>query len=160
MVCSMSAFSADWFPFHEVNHKWNLSINGGYNFEGKVGAYGFGLTIRGFNLILGGQTSTHKHDIEVGTWKESASAMGLLGYQIPITHTFRIIPVVGFSGIGEVITDGRDWEISGTHINNAISTDISYKFNYGANMVINHRSMIINFIATRYMVIGGIGLEF
>ncbi|MBR8719615.1 hypothetical protein IX307_000853 [Bacteroides pyogenes] len=31
-----------------------MSINGGYNHSAKVGAYGFGLTIKGFHLTIGG----------------------------------------------------------------------------------------------------------
>lgn len=53
------------FPFNEVNKKWNISINGGYNHSAKVGLYGFGLTIKGFHVTIGGTGSTHENDVNV-----------------------------------------------------------------------------------------------
>lgn len=160
-VC-LSANSKGLFPFREVNKKWNLSVNGGYNHNMEVGVYSFGLTIKGFHLTIGGSGSpSHKHDVRVDTWKEKSSSLIHAGFQIPITKSFRIIPVVGMAGAGDTITDGSDWEVSknGT-INNKIIHDISYRFDYGAHLVYNHRKLIINLAASRYTVFAGIGLEF
>lgn len=150
------------FPFKEVNSQWNISVNGGYNHSAKVGTYGFGLTIKGFHLTIGGSGgSTHEHDVRVDTWKEKSSYLIQTGYQIPITKSFRIIPVVGMAGAGEVITDGADWDISqsGT-INNKTIQDIKYKFDYGTHLVYNRRKLIINLAASKHTVFAGIGLEF
>lgn len=150
------------FPFKEVNSQWNISINGGYNHSAKVGAYGFGLTIKGFHLTIGGSGgSSHEHDVRVDSWKEKSSCLIHTGYQIPIIKSFRIIPIVGVAGAGEVTTDGADWNISqdGT-IHNKTTQDLKYKFDYGAHLVYNHRKLIINLVASKHTVLGGIGLEF
>lgn len=160
MSISFSVLAADLFPFEEVNHKWNLSLLGGYNHKGKVGLAGWGLTVRGFHLTIGGTTSSHKHDMGVDTWKEKASFLFHAGYQIPIVRSFRVIPVVGMAGIGEVTTDGSDYEIDGTTVENKVSSDLKYKLDYGAHFVYNHRKLIVKVCATRYTVAGGIGLEF
>lgn len=149
------------FPFKEVNSQWNISINGGYNHSAKLGVYGFGLTIKGFHLTMGGTGSSHEHDVEVDTWKEKSTCMIHAGYQIPITKSFRIIPIAGMAGAGEVITDGADWNVSpnGT-INNKTTHDMKYKFDYGVHLVYNHRKLIVNLAASRYTVFAGVGLEF
>lgn len=160
-LCVMSATATDWFPFSEVNRKWNISINGGYSPEKKTGIYGLWATVRGFHVEVGGLGSSHEHDRRVGAWKEKASAMFHVGYQVPIVKAFRIIPVLGMTGVGEVTTDGYDYTFSDTdQVYNKVSTEIKYKFDYGATLVVNHRSLIINLGATRYTLTGGIGLEF
>lgn len=156
----ISVNAADWFPFKEVNHKWNIGIGGGYNTSMKVGSYNVCLTVRGFHLTIGGTGSSHKHDVNVGEWEEKASMMAHLGYQIPIVKAFRIIPVVGVAGAGTSYTDGYDWNVSHGQINNKTSTDMSYRFDYGAHLVFNHRKLMINVGVSRYIVSGCIGLEF
>ncbi len=149
------------FPFSEVNSKWNISINGGYNHNVKLGVYGLGLTIKGYHLTIGGTGGTHENDVKVDKWKEKSTCVIHAGYQIPITKSLRIIPVVGMAGAGEIITDGADWDISqdGT-INNKETQDMVYKFDYGAHLVYNHRKLIINVAASRYTIFAGVGLEF
>lgn len=82
------------------------------------------------------------------------------GYQIPIVRSFRIIPVIGMAGVGEVTTDGSDYDFSGTTVNNKVSTNLKYKLDYGAHLVFRHRKLIVNVGATKYTVLGGLGLEF
>lgn len=149
------------FPFKEVNSQWNISLNGGYNYSMKVGLYGFGLTIKGFHVTLGGTGSTHKNDEDVGVWSERASCILHAGYQIPITQAFRIIPVVGMAGAGTVKTDGYDWDVSDTGvIHNKTTEDMSYRFDYGAHFVYSYKHLIVNLAISRYTVFGGVGMEF
>ncbi len=150
------------FPFNEVNKKWNISINGGYNHSAEVMVYGFGLTIKGFHVTIGGTGSTHEDDVRVGKWEEKSSVIIHAGYQIPITKAIRIIPVIGTSGAGEVLTNGYDYKISnnGT-IHNKTHNDIKYKFDYGAHLVLNpYKKLIINLAGTKYTLYAGIGFEF
>lgn len=156
----VSVFANEWFPFGDVNHKWNVSINGGYSPTGRVALYGIGCTIRGFHLTIGGLGSTHEHDINVDTWNEDASFMMQAGYQIPVIKSFRLIPVIGITGIGEAQTDGWDWSIQNDRVNNKVTMNLKYKFDYGIHAVFNHRKLIINFGVTRYTLLGGIGVEF
>ena len=160
LLISISAFATDWFPFKEVNHKWNISLNGGYNHVGKVGLYGLGATVRGFHVMLGGTGSSHRNDMHVGVWKEKSSYLVHAGYQIPIVKSFRIIPVVGVAGVGEVVTNGYDYEFPNTTVENKVTSSLKYKFDYGAHLVFKHRKLIVNVGATRYTVLGGLGLEF
>lgn len=155
-----SASAADWFPFGEVNHKWNISLNGGYSPSGRVAMYGLGITVRGFHITIGGLGSTHEHDVKVDTWNEDASFVLQAGYQIPIVKAFRIIPVIGMAGVGEACTDGGDWSVDNGQINNKVTSSLKYKFDYGAHVVFRHRKLIINLGATRYTLLGGLGLEF
>lgn len=161
LLCALTTSAAGWCPFHEVNRKWNLSLNGGYSQSGHVPMYGIGVTVRGFHLTIGGLGSTHENDIEVGTWNEKSSCMIQFGYQIPIVMSVRVIPVIGIAGVGEVLTDGYDYDISqsGT-VHNKVTNDLKYKFDYGARIVFNHRKLIINLAVSRYTLSGGIGLEF
>lgn len=161
LTIAFSGNATDWFPFSKVNHNWNISVNGGYSPTGRVPLYGIGITVRGFHLTIGGLASTHVHDIRVDTWNEESSCMLQLGYQIPIARSLRLIPVIGITGVGEVHTDGWDYDIgpSGT-IYNKVTNDLKYKFDYGARIVFNHRKLIINLAASRHTLSGGIGLEF
>lgn len=157
----ISADATDWFPFEEVNHKWNIGIGGGYNPSMEAGVYNLCVTIRGFHLTIGGiGGSSHKNDVNVGKWEEKSSMLAHFGYQIPIVKAFRIIPAVGIAGAGTTTTDGYDWEISQGQINNKTYKEMSYRFDYGIHLVYNHRKLILNIGASRYAVTGCIGLEF
>lgn len=160
LICSISAYAIDWFPFKEVNHKWNLSLNVGYSPTGRVIVGGVGATVRGFHITIGGTGSTHEHDVNVDTWNEDASWTLHAGYQIPIVKSFRVIPVIGVIGVGEAHTNGYDWNYSHGQINNKVSVDMTHKFDYGAHLVFSHRKLIINALLTRHAFLGGIGLEF
>lgn len=166
LALHFSAAATDWFPFNTVNHKWNISVNGGYSPSGRVAVYGLGATVRGFHLTIGGFGSTHENDPRLDTWNEDASFMFQFGYQIPVIKSLRVIPVIGVAGVGEVQTDGYDWKLSYdafgnlTGIDNKVATSIKYKFDYGAHLVFNHRKLIVNLGVTRHSLFGGIGLEF
>lgn len=54
LALHFSAAATEWFPFNTVNHKWNISVNGGYSPSGRVAVYGLGATVRGFHLTIGG----------------------------------------------------------------------------------------------------------
>lgn len=160
LALHISASATDWFPFSTVNRKWNISLNGGYSPTGRVGLIGLGATVRGFHLTIGGLGSTHENDVKVGTWNEEASWTIHAGYQIPIVKSFRVIPVVGVTGVGEAHTNGWDWTVNDGQIYNDVSVDMKYKFDYGAHLVFNHRKLIVNLGVTRHTLLGGIGLEF
>lgn len=157
---SFALRASTFFPFNEVNHKWNISINGGYAPNGKAFVFGWGVTIRGFHFMIGGTGSTHENDIDVGNWSEKASFMFRVGYQIPIVRAIRITPIIGMTGVGEATTDGYDYTVDNGYIQNEVSTDLKYKFDYGGSLTFSHRKLIVNLAVTRYTLIGGIGLEF
>lgn len=166
LALHFSAAATDWFPFKTVNHKWNISFFGGYSPTGRVAIYGLGATVRGFHLVVGGLGSTHENDPHLDTWNEDASLMCHIGYQIPVVKAFRIIPVLGIVGVGEAHTNGYDWDLKYgaygnlTGITNKVTTELEYKFDYGAHLVFNHRKLIVNLGVTRHTLLGGIGLEF
>ncbi len=166
LALHFSAAATDWFPFKTVNHKWNISLNGGYSPSGDVGLMSFGATVRGIHVTIGWLGSTHKDDPHLDTWNEDASFMFHAGYQIPVVKAFRIIPVLGMVGVGEAHTDGYDWDFTydaygrPTGMTNKVTTELEYKFDYGAHLVFNHRKLIVNLGVTRHTLLGGIGLEF
>ena len=54
MLCGLGAKSAELWPFSEVNNRLVLSVNGGYHFDSGVAVMGFGATIKGFHITIGG----------------------------------------------------------------------------------------------------------
>lgn len=160
-LSALSANAVEWFPFGAVNrHKWNISLQGGYNHRGDGLVVGGSFTVRGFYFMLGGLGSTHERDTGVSTWTENASITMHVGYQIPIARGFRIVPKLGVAGTGTVTTYGDDWSISHGSIKNETSTDMTLYFDYGVNVVFNHRKLLITLGISRCTYTGGIGLEF
>lgn len=159
--------ATEMWPFSEVNNKVNISVNGGWHFDSDVGVMAFGVTIKGFHLTIGGVGNCRwPKDIPLDN-EDSASAILQFGYQIPVVKAFRVIPVVGTAALGKIAYkrdyDGdnnanEDKSDGGTSANTKL--DMRYKFDYGAHFVFNYRKLVFNAAITRYIVFGGIGVEF
>lgn len=157
---AVTAAATEWFPFGEVNSKLNLSANAGWHIDSRVAAMGFGVTIKGFHLTVGGVGSCKLKEGAVPSGKNSASAMIQAGYQIPVVKAFRVIPVVGTAALGKIVYDREDEDLRAPGDPEKTRLEMKYRFDAGIHLVYNHRKLIVNAAVTRYTVFGGIGVEF
>ncbi len=160
IISGMTASATDWFPFNTVNRRINLSGNAGYHFDSHVAAAGFGVTVNGFHITIGGVGSCKLPEGKEPSGKNTASAMVQLGYQIPIVKQFRVIPVVGTAAVGKIVYDLENQENRKPGDPEKTKLDMKYKFDAGVHFVFNYRALIFNAAITRYTVFGGIGVEF
>ncbi len=161
-MCAVFGTGAvEWWPFREVNRESiNLSANAGYHFDSNVAVMGFGVTIYGAHITIGGVGTCKLPDGTGPTGKNTASAMVQFGYQLPVTRSFRIIPVVGTAAVGKIVYDMEDAHLRADDDPQKIRLDMSYRFDAGVHLVFNYRKLIVNAAITRYTVFGGIGVEF
>ena len=159
IVCACGARAAELWPFAEVNNKLDLSVNAGYHLDSDVALMGFGVTIKGFHLTIGGVGSCKLPDGTKPSGKNTASAMLQAGYQIPVVKAFRVIPVVGFAAVGKIVYDPEGKPL-GDGVTDKTRLDMKYRFDAGAHFVFNYRRLIVNAAITRYTVFGGLGIEF
>lgn len=154
------ASAAELWPFAEVNNKLNLSVNGGWHLDSHVGVMGFGVTIKGIHLTIGGVGTCKLKDGQTPQNRNTASAMIQAGYQIPVVKAFRIIPVVGTAAVGRIVYDMEDSHLRRRDDPEKTRLKMSYRFDAGVHFVFNWRKLIINAAITRYTAFGGIGIEF
>ena len=90
------------------------------------------------------------------------------GYQIPVLHWLRIMPLIGYAQTNEGITDGRslsysyDGDGSSSWYHNYEVTPGSriHYFNYGGGISIQPSKWFSIFaVFSRYAIYGGIGLD-
>lgn len=162
-IVNVSAKS--FFPFKEVNKKWNIGLMGGYVGYGRDisnGAVGFSLTIKGFYANVMGWPSSHENDMGVDKWSDKQCNAVHAGYQIPIIKSFRITPIVGYAKVSNGTTDGSDYEISnsGTVHNKYSEKENVSGLDFGGIATINIKKLNINLAITKYALFGGIAWEF
>lgn len=162
LICSLAGAGAtEWWPFREVNReRINISANAGYHFDSNVAVMGFGVTVYGVHITIGGVGTCKLPDGTRPGGKNTASAMVQLGYQLPVTRNFRVIPVVGTAAIGKIVYDMEDAHLRADDDPPKTRLKMSYRFDAGIHFVYNYRKLIVNAAITRYTVFGGIGVEF
>lgn len=166
MILSMLEVSArTFFPFKEVNRNWNVGLMGGYVGYGKdlsSGAAGFNLTIKGFYANIMGWAPSHKNDMGVDKWSDKKCHLAHAGYQIPISKSLRIIPLIGYANVTAGTTDGSDYEFSesGEVHNKFTGEETVSGLDFGGVAVINIKMVNINLALTKYAVFGGVAIEF
>lgn len=162
---SIKSVAVDFFPISEVNNKhYSVGLLGGYvGYADDLGsgAFGFSVTAWGAYLDLIGWPRTHANDTGVDEWDDQYCFGVHLGYQIPITKTVRIVPLLGYTSVQEGTTDGGKWSVSNGRINNSFSADNEVSgFDYGGMLVFNYKFINFNAAVTRYAVYGGVSFEF
>lgn len=160
LMAGPAARATEWWPFAEVNNKLDLSVNYGWHLDSHVGAMGFGVTIKGIHLTIGGVGSCKLPDGQKPSGRNTASAMIQAGYQIPVVRAFRIIPVVGTAAVGKIVYDTEGQENAKPGDDPKTRLDMRYRFDGGVHFVFNWRRLIVNAAITRYTAFGGIGIEF
>lgn len=162
LMAKAQIFSKEAFEY--ANQKWAIGAMGGGLgvFDDKaIGVFGLNLTVKGVYADFLGKWSSHKSDVRVGKWKESSGTAFHLGYQLPVTKTFRVIPVVGYYTLGNTTTDGYDWTVTSTGISNKTSTSVDTKgIDYGGVLVLNSKHVNFYAACTRHALYGGVAYQF
>ena len=162
LMAKSQIFSKEAFEY--ANQKWAIGAMGGGLgiFDDKTrGVFGLNLTIKGVYVDFLGKWSSHKSDVRVDTWKESSGTVFHLGYQLPVTKTFRVIPVIGYYTLGSTTTDGHDWTATSSGISNKTSTSVDTKgVDYGGVLVFNLKHVNFYGACTRHVLYGGVAYQF
>ncbi|MDO4722410.1 hypothetical protein [Porphyromonas circumdentaria] len=170
-IASAQIFDRD--TMEEVNERWGfdckLGVLGVWDFMPRFSP-GFSFIYRGFYGDFLISAPSHMRDARIGKWQDKRSISFHLGYQIPFTEAFRIVPVLGHTFVATGITDGYDWIAGSGGIENKFSpTKTVGGLDYGAVFVYNFmwRAMDMDLLpinlsltVTRYGLYGGIGCEF
>lgn len=161
LLAAANLRGADWLPVREVNNnRINLSVNGGWHIRSHVALMGFGATVYGVHITIGGVGNCKMAPEEVVKGRTTASAMIQFGYQIPIVRAFRVIPVVGTAATGKVVFDMTDAHLRSADDDPKTRLKMQYHFDAGVHLVYNHRKLIVNAAVTRYTLFAGVGIEF
>lgn len=162
LMVHAQVFSKDVFQY--ANKSWAIGFAGGALgvFDEKTtGVFGLNLTIKGFYIDFLGNGSSHVSDVKVDKWKENSGYLFHFGYQIPITKSFRIIPVVGYYTQGTTTTDGYDWKVTSSGIRNKTYTDIDSRgFDSGGIIVLNVKHVNFYGVCTMHSIYGAIAYQF
>lgn len=149
--------------FEYANKTIDIGILGGVigvqdNYS--YGAMGLNMTIYGVYADFMGWPKAHSNDVRVEKWHDKYSVACHFGYQIPLSKSFRIIPVIGYAKVEEGTTDGWDWKVGSNGIINKFHAENRVDgFDYGGVLVINSGKWNIYASATRRIIFGGIGLS-
>ena len=162
LIAKSQVFSKEAFEY--ANQTWSIGIMGGGIgiFDDKTrGGFGLNLTIKGIYLDFLGKGSSHKSDTKVDKWKESSGTVFHVGYQLPVTKSFRVIPVIGYYTLGSTTTDGYDWKVTSSGISNKTSTSIDSRgVDYGGILVLNSRHVNFYGACTTHALYGGVAYQF
>jgi hypothetical protein len=157
--------AVDWFPFRETNKaKYAFSIGGGAVLFGSGynnAAVDFNTTIWGAHLNIMGLGAIHSKDTSVEKQKDKTCFAVHVGYQIPITKSLRVIPLVGYALLDLGYTDGSRWysDSNGIH-NKFVTTGEAGEFDYGGSVVFNHKMLLVSAAYTTHTAYASIGVEF
>lgn len=161
LLAAVHINATDWLPIREVNNRRiNLSLNGGWHIGSHVALMGFGATVYGAHITIGGVGNCKMAPEEVAKGRTTASAMIQAGYQIPIVKSFRVIPVLGTAATGKVVFDMTDAHLRKADEQQKTRLKMQYRFDYGVHLVYNYRKLIVNAAVTRYTLFAGVGIEF
>ncbi len=172
LFCMCGKASAiDWFPIKDTNSRhFSIGLLGGsvgYGEDISSPAIGMSLSVWGVHFDLMGWPRAHGSDTGVKKWEDDRCVSTHLGYQIPVTKVFRVVPMVGYTKAETGTTDGKKWTYnSQSGINNSFRVDDSSGgFDYGAMLVfsipVGSKVRInINLAGTRHALYGGGAVEF
>ena len=129
----------------------------GWQDDQPTAAIGFSLQFFGFYYDLMGLPIAHTDDIGTEEWVCDRSFATHIGYQLPITKTVRIIPIIGFADWGTATVDGVHWSIIDGHVHNETNynPDGGDGLDYGGILVIHHKKWNFSAMYTNHSVILG-----
>lgn len=125
--------------------------------------FGFGInaTIWGvyIDFLLNG--AEHHSSKKVGHWNDNQGVVLHIGYQLPITKHFRIIPMIGYGEVNEGVTDGYNYNIDENGVHNSYKATWRDKgVDVGASAVFHFGMLNIYATGSLWSVYGGLGIEF
>ena len=122
---------------------------------------GIDFTCYGFYLDYSFLINTHESDVRVDKWNDKRGWAFHAGYQIPISRIVRVIPQIGYVSGDYGVTDGSNWRVTNSGIQNHFDSKDSFKsFDYGAKLVINPAKYFVLFGQVTAHTFGiGLGFE-
>ena len=78
----------------------------------------------GFYFEYDSFSPEHRHDLNVGRWRDRRGSSCLLGYFIPLPFQYskvKISPLIGYTFVAEGYTDGYDWWVTDHGLNNSFN---------------------------------------
>ena len=145
-----NAFSRGLFRETNIKEKaFGLTLGiVGWQDDQPTAAIGFSLQFFGFYYDLMGLPISNTDYIGTEERVVDRSFGTHIGYQLPITKTVRIIPIIGFADWGTATIDGVHWSIVDGHVHNETNynPDGGGGLDYGGILVIHHKKW--NFSAT------------
>lgn len=146
------------------NNKYAIGFNLGAIGIGKsqtLFGFGFSGTIWGVYIDFLLHPNEHGTSTKVDKWNDEQGIATHIGYQIPISKHFRIIPMIGYGEVNKGVTDGSDYSISGGSVhNNYHATSRDGGFDFGTALVLNFGMLNIYATGTLWSLSAGIGIEF
>ena len=174
-IIMMSCITLQAQQYRDVFCDVNSSTTIGFHFGaiGQVQHLGLqvaavSITAYGVYLDFGGWPQTHEYDYTYRRRIEDNRAwFAHIGYQIPITHWLRIIPMCGYAQDESGFTDTHRgyYDYYGDHHNDFITTEKVEGFDFGGQVVFSipiseTTDLNITGTYTRYCWYGGIGINF
>lgn len=150
--------------FDYANKSFSIGLIGGVvgaQDDMAYGALGVNITAYGLYADFMGWPKSHANDVEVEKWHDKSSMAAHVGYQLPVTKSFRIIPVVGYAKVEEGATDGSNWKVGSSGIVNDFEAEHKKDgVDYGAVLVLNIGKINLYAAGTRRTFFGGLGFNF
>lgn len=157
-LCSIDANAFSRGLFRETNIKekaFGLTLGVlGWQDDQPTAAIGFSLQFFGVYFDLMGLPAAHSDDIGTEVWVDDTSFATHIGYQLPITKSVRIIPIIGTAFWGTATVDGAHWSIVDGHVHNETNynPDGGDGLDYGGILVIHHKKWNFSAIYTNHTV--------
>lgn len=150
------AFSRGLFKETNIKEKafgLTLGVVGWQDYQ-PTPAIGFSLQFFGVYFDLMGLPINHRDDVGTETWIDETSFAAHIGYQLPITKTVRIIPIIGAADCGTVTVNGAQWHFENGHIVNdtKYNGDGGGGLDYGGILVIHHKKWNFSAAYTNHTV--------
>lgn len=160
MIAGISANAQSLFP----NTKINVSLLGGCTgYSQDISSFSFGMsaTIQKVYVDFYGMPAKHHSDTGIDKWDDKKCYSFHGGYSFDVAKNFRLIPIIGYTKISRGETDGSDWGVSNSGIENKYNETASISgLDFGGVAVYDLNGFIIDVSATKYSLMAGIGVEF
>ena len=174
MVASLVALGmsaqAQWFDFADNNNRISLGLHGGsVAFSTEYAKFGMGPSIQAMGVYVDFlyYRPAHRFDNHVSNtmWPDSSATSVNIGYQIPVLHWLRVMPLVGYMQTNYGLTDASTMNVETAEYTSSVYHDYNVQhrdhyFNYGVGLFVKPSKHInIYAIASRYAMYGGVSVN-
>lgn len=160
-----------YFPkLFRLNESFSIGIQGVGLEHMNYGAMGINATFYGAYIDCMWWPRKHGNDVRIDKWQDRSVLAAHFGYQIPFFQyeggSIRLIPMIGYASIKKGITDGADWSIDDSGIDNKFNvTEKKGGFDYGAALAFQNSDSHIGAYdfylgVTRHTIWVGLAWEF
>ena len=155
-ITDANAFSKGLFRETNIKEKaFGLTLGVvGWQDDQPTPAIGVSFQFFGVYFDMMGLPAAHSNDVGTETWVDETSFAAHIGYQLPITRTVRIIPIIGAADCGTVTVNGAQWHFENGQIHNdtKYNGDGGGGLDYGGILVIHHKKWNFSAAYTNHTV--------